>query len=62
MVGSRSMLTDGTRVERAQAIDSHTGGEPTRLVIAGGPDLDHVNSEATLIPGPRDLFSVGIRR
>ena len=20
-------------------IDSHTGGEPTRLVIAGGPDL-----------------------
>jgi 4-hydroxyproline epimerase len=22
-------------------IDSHTGGEPTRLVIAGGPDLGH---------------------
>src|SRR5947199_10699738 len=26
-------------VERIQVIDSHTGGEPTRVVIAGGPDL-----------------------
>lgn len=26
-------------VERVQVIDSHTGGEPTRVVIAGGPDL-----------------------
>jgi 4-hydroxyproline epimerase len=25
--------------QRIQVIDSHTGGEPTRLVIAGGPDL-----------------------
>ena len=24
---------------RVQVIDSHTGGEPTRVVIAGGPDL-----------------------
>ncbi len=24
---------------RVRVIDSHTGGEPTRLVIAGGPDL-----------------------
>src|SRR5688500_5021205 len=24
---------------RIQGIDSHTGGEPTRVVIAGGPDL-----------------------
>jgi 4-hydroxyproline epimerase len=22
-----------------RVIDSHTGGEPTRVVIAGGPDL-----------------------
>jgi 4-hydroxyproline epimerase len=27
---------EGTRV---QVIDSHTGGEPTRVVISGGPDL-----------------------
>src|SRR5947209_643842 len=26
-------------IHRIQVIDSHTGGEPTRVVIAGGPDL-----------------------
>lgn len=26
-------------MQRVQVIDSHTGGEPTRLVVAGGPDL-----------------------
>src|SRR6266851_707706 len=26
-------------VDRIQVIDSHTGGEPTRVVIEGGPDL-----------------------
>ena len=26
-------------VRRVQVIDSHTGGEPTRVVISGGPDL-----------------------
>jgi 4-hydroxyproline epimerase len=26
-------------MERLQIVDSHTGGEPTRVVIAGGPDL-----------------------
>jgi len=25
---------------RVQVIDSHTGGEPTRVVVAGGPDLN----------------------
>lgn len=25
--------------QRVQVIDSHTGGEPTRLVVSGGPDL-----------------------
>ena len=25
--------------QRLQVIDSHTGGEPTRVVVAGGPDL-----------------------
>ena len=27
-------------MKRISVVDSHTGGEPTRLVIAGGPDLD----------------------
>ena len=26
-------------MKRVSIIDSHTGGEPTRIVIAGGPDL-----------------------
>ncbi len=29
----------GTAHHRVRVIDSHTGGEPTRLVISGGPDL-----------------------
>ena len=31
---SRSAATTALRV-----IDSHTGGEPTRVVVSGGPDL-----------------------
>lgn len=27
------------KVHRVQAVDSHTGGEPTRVVVAGGPDF-----------------------
>src|ERR1043165_9874184 len=26
-------------MRKVQIIDSHTGGEPTRVVVAGGPDL-----------------------
>src|SRR5690606_8451301 len=32
---SRSPMT----IEEIHIIDSHTGGEPTRVVLAGGPDL-----------------------
>ena len=28
-------------MQRIHVVDSHTGGEPTRVVIAGGPDLGH---------------------
>src|SRR5947207_6465561 len=28
-----------TAPSRIQVVDSHTGGEPTRIVISGGPDL-----------------------
>ena len=28
-------------MRRVRVIDSHTGGEPTRVVISGGPDLGH---------------------
>ena len=26
-------------MQRLQVVDSHTGGEPTRIIVAGGPDL-----------------------
>lgn len=29
----------GGGIQRVSVIDSHTGGEPTRVVVAGGPDL-----------------------
>ena len=29
----------GSSVRKIRVIDSHTGGEPTRLVVSGGPDL-----------------------
>ena len=28
-----------TGVQHIQIVDSHTGGEPTRVVLDGGPDL-----------------------
>ena len=27
------------QIKRVKIIDSHTGGEPTRVVVSGGPDL-----------------------
>lgn len=33
------MQVGGTGVHRVVVLDSHTGGEPTRLVLSGGPDL-----------------------
>lgn len=35
-------------IHRVKVIDSHTGGEPTRLVIAGGPDLGRGHLEERL--------------
>ena len=32
-------MNKAQRMQRLQVIDSHTGGEPTRVVVAGGPDL-----------------------
>src|SRR5579885_2176195 len=29
----------GNRMQRVYVVDSHTGGEPTRVVVDGGPDL-----------------------
>ncbi len=32
-------MSDSKTIHTLQVIDSHTGGEPTRVIIAGGPDL-----------------------
>ncbi|MES1256850.1 MAG: proline racemase family protein [Acidobacteriota bacterium] len=34
-------MTEDPRNRRIHVIDSHTGGEPTRLVVSGGPPLGH---------------------
>ena len=34
---------DPGSLSRVSVIDSHTGGEPTRVVVAGGPDLGRGN-------------------
>ena len=36
---STSVLTTLAATQRIRVIDSHTGGEPTRVVVHGGPDL-----------------------
>ncbi len=45
-------------IERISIIDSHTGGEPTRVVIAGGPDLgtDSVAERAKRFREQHDRF------
>src|SRR5262245_32823732 len=32
-------MTNDQKVQRIDVIDTHTGGEPTRVVISGGPEL-----------------------
>jgi len=39
MLGKGGRLHTLAAMQRISVIDSHTGGEPTRLVVAGGPDL-----------------------
>src|SRR2546428_13742427 len=34
-----SCVFGGCLMQRVQVTDSHTGGEPTRVIVAGGPDL-----------------------
>lgn len=36
MVGSKQLNEVGSGI---RVVDSHTAGEPTRVVLSGGPDL-----------------------
>src|SRR6478672_8708780 len=42
------MADDARHRRRVQVIDSHTAGEPTRVVIAGGPALGPGNLKSRL--------------
>ena len=44
-------------MQRIQVIDSHTGGEPTRVIVAGGPDLG-----TGLLAARRERFQRGLDR
>ena len=37
--GDPSAMSNLATIRRVQIIDSHTGGEPTRVIVSGGPDL-----------------------
>jgi len=39
LVHPQVQMVAHTKIERVGVIDSHTGGEPTRLVVRGGPEL-----------------------
>jgi 4-hydroxyproline epimerase len=47
-----------SRMRRIKVIDSHTGGEPTRVVVSGGPDLGtgSLASRVELFRAEYDLF------
>ncbi len=49
-------------MRRIQIIDSHTGGEPTRVVISGGPDLGNgpIAERVQLFREKHDLFRSAI--
>jgi 4-hydroxyproline epimerase len=63
-------------MQRIQVIDSHTGGEPTRLIVAGGPELgngsmadrlmrfrnewDHIRSAVVNEPRGSDVLVGGL--
>jgi len=44
-------------IERIGVIDSHTGGEPTRVVVSGGPDLGQGDMAERLLIFRRDFDS-----
>jgi 4-hydroxyproline epimerase len=56
------MQVGGTGVHRVVVLDSHTGGEPTRLVLSGGPDLGSgsLREQRGLFQSLHDDFRAGV--
>src|SRR6478609_12022572 len=42
------------RIKRVRVVDSHTGGEPTRIIVSGGPALPRTAMSAQLEGFRRD--------
>ena len=54
-------VTTQTTEQRLRVIDSHTGGEPTRLIIAGGPALTgSFNDQITAFQSQHDRLRVAL--
>jgi 4-hydroxyproline epimerase len=55
-------LTGNASLRRIQIVDSHTGGEPTRLVIGGGPDLGSgsIAHRLEILRTRHDIFRSGV--
>jgi 4-hydroxyproline epimerase len=54
----RQLYGSGRDLRRVRVVDSHTGGEPTRLVVAGGPDLGRgpLSERLARLQGEHDEF------
>ena len=48
-----------TPITPTRIIDSHTGGEPTRLVVSGGPDLGRGTMAERLLQDLARPYSIG---
>ena len=44
----RQLVMTASKSKNIRVIDSHTGGEPTRLIVSGGPDLGNGPMSARL--------------
>lgn len=55
-------MTGATSYRRVHVIDSHTAGEPTRVVVGGGPDLGHgsMAERRTLLRERHDDFRAAV--
>jgi 4-hydroxyproline epimerase len=52
--GEKVLIPMGDRLERIHVVDSHTGGEPTRIIVTGGPALPFETMAARLEAFERD--------
>ncbi len=64
MVYNRPMALSVSLSNRVEVVDSHTAGEPTRVVVSGGPDLGNgdLRERAQAFRNQYDSFRSGVVR